>query len=285
MSAGTRIGTRIGTRFAELAAEGRGGLITFVTAGDPDPDNSLRILRGLPAAGADLIELGMPFSDPMADGPSIQASSLRALESGATIAGTLAMVEAFRRDDSATPVILMGYFNPVYVYGVEGFLSDAKAAGVDGMIMVDLPPEEDEEMCLPALDAGLDFIYLTAPTTDDDRLPRVMENAGGFVYYVSITGVTGTRTAAIDDVRANLERLRRHTALPIAVGFGIKTPEQAAEIVRLADAAVVGSALVDRVAEDPGRPDVAGHVLALVSDLAQGVRGARARPSPRERPE
>ncbi len=274
--------TRIARRFAELAAAGRGGLIAFVTAGDPDPDTSLGILEGLPAAGADLIELGMPFSDPMADGPSVQASSLRALKSGATIAGTLAMVETFRRRDSDTPVILMGYYNPVYVYGVEGFLSDAKAAGVDGMIMVDLPPEEDDEMCLPALDAGLDFIYLTAPTTDDDRLPRVMENAGGFVYYVSITGVTGTRTAEIADVRANLERLRRHTALPIAVGFGIKTPEQAAEIVRLADAAVVGSALVDRVAEDPARPDLAAHVLDLVSDLAAGVRGAR---GTTERPE
>lgn len=275
-------GTRIAKRFAKLAAEGRGGLIAFVTAGDPDPDTSLGILEGLPAAGADLIELGMPFSDPMADGPSIQASSQRALRAGASIARTLAMVETFRRRDTDTPVILMGYYNPVYVYGVEGFLSDAKAAGVDGLIMVDLPPEEEEEVCLPALDAGLDFIYLTAPTTDDVRLPRVLENAGGFVYYVSITGVTGTRTAAIADVGANLERLRRHTELPIAVGFGIKTPEQAAEIVRLADAVVVGSALVERVAEDPARPDLAGHVLGLVSDLAEGVRRARA---PRERPE
>ena len=270
--------TRIAKRFAELAAEGRGGLIAFVTAGDPDPDTSLRILQGLPAAGADLIELGMPFSDPMADGPSIQASSKRALTAGASLARTIAMVETFRRRDTATPVILMGYYNPVYVYGVEGFLSDAKAAGVDGLIMVDLPPEEEEEMCLPALEVGLDFIYLTAPTTDDARLPRVMENAGGFVYYVSITGITGTRTAAIDDVRANLERLRRHTGLPIAVGFGIKTPEQAAEIVRFADAAVVGAAIVDRVAEDPGRPDLAAYVLALVSDLAAGVRGAREMP-------
>ena len=274
--------TRITKRFAELAAEDRGGLIAFVTAGDPDLDRSLGILRGLPAAGADLIELGMPFSDPMADGPSIQASSKRALTAGATMARTLAMVETFRRRDADTPVILMGYYNPVYVYGVEEFLSDAKAAGVDGLIMVDLPPEEEDEMCLPALDAGLDFIYLTAPTTDDARLPRVLENAGGFVYYVSITGVTGTRSAAAADVQANLERLRRHTGLPIAVGFGIKTPEQAAEIVRLADAAVVGAALVDRVAEDPARPDLAGHVLDLVSDLAAGVRGAR---GPRERPE
>ncbi len=192
--------TRITKRFAELAQEGRGGLIAFVTAGDPDPDTSLRILEGLPAAGADLIELGMPFSDPMADGPSVQASSKRALKSGASLARTIAMVETFRRLDTATPVILMGYYNPVYVYGVEGFLSDAKAAGVDGLIMVDLPPEEDDELCLPALDAGLDFIYLTAPTTDDVRLPRVMENAGGFVYYVSITGVTGTRSAAAADV-------------------------------------------------------------------------------------
>ena len=274
--------TRITKRFAELAAEDRGGLIAFVTAGDPDLDRSLGILRGLPAAGADLIELGMPFSDPMADGPSIQASSKRALTAGATMARTLAMVETFRRRDADTPVILMGYYNPVYVYGVEEFLSDAKAAGVDGLIMVDLPPEEEDEMCLPALEAGLDFIYLTAPTTDDARLPRVLENAGGFVYYVSITGVTGTRSAAAADVQANLERLRRHTGLPIAVGFGIKTPEQAAEIVRLADAAVVGAALVDRVAEDSARPDLAGHVLDLVSDLAAGVRGAR---GPRERPE
>jgi tryptophan synthase alpha chain len=268
-------GTRITKRFDELAAAGRGGLITFVTAGDPDSDSFLDILRGLPAAGADLIELGMPFSDPMADGPSIQASSRRALKAGATVAGTIAMVETFRQGDSTTPIILMGYYNPVYVYGVERFLSDAKAAGVDGMIMVDLPPEEEEEMCLPAQAAGLDFIYLTAPTTDDARLPRVMENAGGFVYYVSITGITGTRTAVAADVAANLERLRRHTGLPIAVGFGIKTPEQAAEIVRFADAVVVGTALVDRVAEDPGRTDLAAYVLALVSDLAAGVRGAR----------
>jgi tryptophan synthase alpha chain len=270
--------TRITRRFAELAAEGRGGLVAFVTAGDPGPDVFLDILRGLPAAGADLIELGMPFSDPMADGPSVQASSRRALAAGATVAGTLAMVEAFRHGDSTTPVILMGYYNPVYVYGVEKFLGDAKAAGVDGLIMVDMPPEEEEEMCLPAIAAGLDFIYLTAPTTDDKRLPRVMENAHGFVYYVSITGITGTRTAAAADVAANLERLRRHTGLPIAVGFGIKTPEQAAEIVRFADAAVVGSALVDRVAEDPKRTDLAGYVLDLVSDLAAGVRGARELP-------
>ncbi len=270
---------RIGQRFAALKAEGRGGLITFVTAGDPDLETSREILMGLPAAGADLIELGMPFSDPMADGPAIQASSLRALKGGMTLKKTLGLVADFRKRDNDTPVVLMGYYNPIYIHGPEAFATDARAAGVDGLIIVDLPPEEVDELWQPARDAGIDFIFLTAPTSDDARLPVIVARASGFVYYVSITGITGTRSADITDVGAALRRIRKHTELPIAVGFGIKTPEQAAEIASVADAAVVGSALVDIIAAnlDPdARPKegVAEKLLALVADLAAGIGGA-----------
>ena len=270
--------TRIGRRFAALKAEGRGGLVTFLTAGDPNPDVAREILFGLPEAGADLIELGMPFSDPMADGPAIQASSRRALNSGATLARTLEIVRAFRRRDEDTPIILMGYYNPIYIYGVERFLVDAGAAGVDGMIVVDLPPEEKAELCEPALAAGLNFIFLTAPTSTDERLPVVLENASGFVYFVSITGITGTGAAAIDDVRGHVERIRKLTDLPIAVGFGIRTPAQAAEIAGVADAAVVGSALIEIIADnldanDAATPGLPEKVLAKVSALAAGIRG------------
>ena len=239
----------------------------------------MEILGGLAAAGADIIELGMAFSDPMADGPSIQASSLRALSAGATLAKTLDMVRALRSADEDTPLVLMGYYNPIYVYGAQAFLADAKEAGVDGLIVVDLPPEEKEELALPAAKAGIDFIYLATPTTGADRLGKVLEHASGFVYYVSITGVTGTASAPAEAVGGAVARLRRHTGLPIAVGFGIRTADQAAEIAGLADAAVVGSALVDKVAEnlDAGgkaKPGLAGAVLALVGELADGVRGA-----------
>ena len=267
---------RIARRFAALRDEGRAGLVTFVTAGDPDEERAMAILRGLPDAGADVIELGMAFTDPMADGPSIQAAGLRALDAGQTLKRTLAMVEAFRRDDDQTPVVLMGYYNPIYIYGVDKFLEDALAAGVDGLIVVDLPPEEDEELCLPALAAGVNFVRLATPTTDDARLPAVLRNTSGFVYYVSITGITGAGSATATSVAEAVARLRRHTDLPVAVGFGIRTPEQAAEVARVADAAVVGSALVDRVAgalKNGG--DVSGSVLSLVADLAKGVREAR----------
>ncbi|MBX6320867.1 MAG: tryptophan synthase subunit alpha [Rhodospirillaceae bacterium] len=271
---------RIYARFKRLAADDRAGFVAFVTAGDPDLDSCARLLAALPAAGADLIELGMPFTDPMADGPAIQASSLRALKAGTTLAKTLALVRGFRAGDGETPVILMGYFNPIYTYGVDRFLADARAAGVDGLIVVDLPPEEDEELCLPALKAGVNFIRLATPTTDERRLPQVLSNTNGFIYYVSITGITGTRSAALASVEAAVARLRRHTDLPVAVGFGIRTPEQAAEIARVADAAVVGSALVGCVAEnlDPrGRatPQTVPAVIELARRLAAGVRGAR----------
>ncbi|MGF1641511.1 MAG: tryptophan synthase subunit alpha [Rhodospirillales bacterium] len=270
---------RIARRFEALRRQGRGGLVTFVTAGDPDPRTSMTILRGLPAAGADVIELGIPFSDPMADGPAIQAASQRALRAGQTLAATLAMVAAFRRDDGETPVVLMGYYNPIYVYGVERFVADARAAGVDGLIVVDLPPEECEELRGPAAAAGIETIFLVAPTTGDDRLPVVLKNAGGFVYYVSITGVTGTASAAVADVAAAVARIRRLTRLPVAVGFGVKTPDQAAAMAACADAAVVGSALVAKVAEnldDTGaaRPGLVEAVLGLVGALAGGVRTA-----------
>lgn len=272
---------RIARRFDALQREGRGGLVAFVTAGDPDPATSAVILQGLPAAGADLIELGMPFSDPMADGPAIQQSSQRALKAGMTLRKTLDMVAAFRRRDDETPIVLMGYFNPIHAHGVEAFVSDAAAAGVDGLIIVDLPPEEPE-LVTPAQAAGLDFIFLTTPTTDDARLKTVLAQASGFVYYVSITGITGTRSASAGDVRTAVERLRRHTDLPVAVGFGIKTPVQAGEIANVADAAVVGSALVARVAanldeQGRARPGATDAVLELVRDLAAGVAGARKR--------
>ena len=271
---------RIARRFAALKGEGRAGLVTFLTAGDPDPETSLAVVKGLPAAGADLIELGMPFTDPMADGPAIQASSLRALKAGGRMTRTLDMVRAFREGDKATPIVLMGYYNPIYRYGNERFLADAKAAGVDGLIVVDLPPEEDDELCLPAKAAGIDFIRLATPTTDDRRLPAVLRNTAGFVYYVAIAGITGTRSAADADVTKAVTRLKRHTALPVAVGFGIRKPAQAAAVAAVADAAVVGSALVDRVA---GNLDAAGRaksglkddLLGLVAELAAAVKSAR----------
>ena len=267
---------RIERRFATLRAEGRAGLVAFISAGDPDFDRGLEILQGLPEAGADVIELGMPFTDPMADGPAIQAAGLRALGAGQTMVKTLELVRQFRKSDADTPIVLMGYYNPIYIYGVDRFLGHAIEAGVDGLIIVDLPPEEDEELCLPALSAGVNFIRLATPTTDDERLPTVLRNTSGFLYYVSITGITGAGSADNQAIEAAVERLRRHTTLPIAVGFGIKTPEQAAEVARHADAAVVGSAIVERVsaALDNGG-DPVDSVHDLVRDLAAGVRDAR----------
>ena len=271
---------RIKERFSALRAEGRAGLVTFVTAGDPDFETSSEILCGLPEAGADLIEIGMPFSDPMADGPAIQASSLRALGAGQNMVRTLDLVRRFRAADATTPLVLMGYYNPIYRYGNQRFLNDAKGAGVDGLIIVDLPPEEDAELCLPARDAGLHFIRLATPTTDEKRMPKVLTNTSGFLYYVSITGITGTRSADAGEVGARIAALRAATALPIAVGFGIKTPEQAAKIARVADAAVVGSALVERIREGldaDGRPgaNLVAETFGMVRELAAGVRGAR----------
>jgi tryptophan synthase alpha chain len=271
---------RIERRFAELKEANRAGLVTYLCAGDPDPETSARLIAGLPAAGADLIEIGMPFTDPMADGPAIQAGSLRALKAGMTLAGTLELVRGFRRGDAETPVVLMGYFNPIYHYGPERFLDEARAAGVDGLIVVDLPPEEDDELCLSALQKGLCFVRLATPTTDDRRLPKVLTNTSGFIYYVSITGITGVGAPVVDLVGHAVARLRRHTSLPVAVGFGIRTPGQAAEIARIADAAVVGSALVDQIARSLDGDGRAGHDLVRtvhdqVRALAEGVRGAR----------
>lgn len=272
--------TRIATRFAALAQEGRPGLVTFVTAGDPDGDTFLTLLKGLPEAGADIIELGVPFTDPMADGPAIQAAGLRALAAGQSLAKTLAMVKAFRAGENETPIVLMGYFNPIYVYGVERFLADARAAGVDGLIVVDLPPEEDDELCLPALKAGLDFIRLATPTTDEKRLPVVLKNTAGFVYYVSITGITGSATPDADVVGAAVSRIKTHTDLPVAVGFGVKTSEQARAIAAGADAVVVGSALVETVrhtldGEGRATEKTVPSVLALVKELATAVRSVK----------
>jgi tryptophan synthase alpha chain len=271
---------RIKRRFAALADEGRAGLVTFITAGDPDPDISAAILRGLPGAGADIIELGMPFTDPMADGPAIQESSQRALAAGQTMRRTLAMVRDFRTHDDDTPIVLMGYYNPIHIYGVDSFAEDAANAGVDGLIIVDVPPEEDPELREPAARAGIDFIRLTTPTSDDERLPVLMRAASGFVYYVSITGVTGTRSAETSSVADAVTRIRKYTDLPLAIGFGIKTPEQAADIARVADAAVIGSAIVDRIASAvPGgagsSKDSVQSVLQFVNTLAVGVRQAR----------
>ena len=267
---------RVAKRFETLKAAGRGGLVTFLTAGDPDHETFKKILLGLPKAGADLIELGMPFSDPMADGPVIQASSLRALKAGADMGRTLELVQSFRAQDDETPIILMGYYNPIYSYGVERFLSDARSAGVDGLIVVDLPPEEDEELCVPALKAGLNFIRLATPTTDDKRLPTVLQNTSGFVYYVSVLGITGTKSAAEAEVKQAIGRLRRHTGLPIAVGFGIKTAEKVTEIASTADASVVGSAIVSRIAEDldeNGRPSarLVDSIHDYVRELSSGL--------------
>ena len=272
--------TRIEKRFAILKKEGRAALVTFTMAGDPDYETSLAIAKALPSAGADIIELGMPFTDPMADGPAIQAAGLRALKSGQRMTKTLAMVREFRKTDDETPIVLMGYYNPIYIYGNDRFLSDAKAAGVDGLIIVDLPPEEDEELCLPALKAGLNFIRLATPTTDDKRLPTVLTNTSGFVYYVSITGITGAAAPDTGKVMTAVARIKRHTKLPVAVGFGVKTAEHARAIAEGADGVVVGSALIDILRQSldkngkPG-PGAVNAVTKLVSVLAQGVRSAR----------
>jgi tryptophan synthase alpha chain len=272
--------TRIERRFAELRRKARPGLVTFTMAGDPDYESSLAILKALPAAGADIVELGMPFSDPMADGPAIQAGGLRALKGGQTLARTLEMVRAFRAGDQDTPLVLMGYYNPIFSYGPERFLSHARQAGVDGLIIVDLPPEADDELCIPALRAGLNFIRLATPTTDEARLPAVLQNTSGFVYYVSIAGITGTAAPDSTRVAAAVDRIKAHTDLPVAVGFGVKTPEQAAAIGRNADAVVVGSALVSAVAASldaasRATPRTVEAVTELVGALAQGVRAAR----------
>jgi tryptophan synthase alpha chain len=272
--------TRIDQRFADLKREGRAALVTFTVAGDPDTKTSLEILKALPKAGADVIELGMPFTDPMADGPAIQAGGLRALQAGQSMIKTLGMIRAFRKSDDATPIVLMGYYNPIYIYGVTKFLADAKSAGVDGLIVVDLPPEEDEELCLPALKAGLNFIRLATPTTDDKRLPAVLANTSGFVYYVSITGITGSAAPDAGKVHAAVTRIKRHTKLPVAVGFGVRTAKQARAIAEGAEGVVVGSALVSAVKESLDKkgkatPRTVKAVTTLVAELAKGVRGAR----------
>ena len=268
---------RLQKLFDNLQQSERGGLGIFVTAGDPDRQTSLAILKGLPAAGADMIELGMPFSDPMADGPSIQAASLRALNNGASLASTLEILTAFRADDQVTPVVLMGYYNPIYSYGVDAFLSAAIDAGADGLIIVDLPPEEDNELCIPALDRGLPFVRLATPTTNDQRLPAVLKNTSGFVYYVSITGITGTAAVPRDLAAAAVKRLKKHTDLPVAVGFGIKTAEDVAAITSVADAAIVGSAVVEQIRDslDPSGQATSAtveNVLFFVATLATGTQ-------------
>jgi tryptophan synthase alpha chain len=272
--------TRIDARFAQLKKEGRSAFVAFLMAGDPDPSTSLAIIRALPKTGADIVEIGMPFSDPMADGPSIQAAGLRALKAGMTLKKTLELVRAFRTEDSATPLVLMGYYNPIYIYGVDSFLTDAKSAGVDGLIIVDLPPEEDAELCVPALKAGLNFIRLATPTTDDKRLPAVLANTSGFVYYVSITGITGAAAANAKAVADAVARIKRHTSLPVCVGFGIKTSEAARAIAERADGAVVGTALVDALrgtldAEGRAGATTVSAVADLAASLAAGVRGAK----------
>ncbi|WP_024575633.1 MULTISPECIES: tryptophan synthase subunit alpha [unclassified Afipia] len=272
--------TRIDTRFAELKKEGRAAFVTFVMCGDPDLATSLEIIKALPKAGADIIEIGMPFTDPMADGPAIQAAGLRALKAGTTLKKTLGVVRDFRAGDNTTPIVLMGYYNPIYIYGVDKFLADAKSAGVDGLIIVDLPPEEDTELCIPAMQAGLNFIRLATPTTDDKRLPAVLANTSGFVYYVSITGITGSASADTAQVSAAVARIKRHTQLPVCVGFGIRTPDAARGIAQAANGAVVGSALIDalRATLDPDGRATAKTVPAvadLAAALAQGVRGAK----------
>ena len=272
---------RITKRFAELKAGKRAGLVAYVSAGDPDAATGYEILKGLPAAGADLIELGMPFTDPMADGPSVQAAGQRALKAGITVDATFDMVRRFRQEvDKDTPILLMGYYNLVYQRGTERFCQEAAAAGVDGFILVDLPPEEADELKPHAMASGIDTVLLTAPTTDDKRLPAVLKYSSGFVYFVSVLGITGTKSATEDAVRAHVERIKRHTKLPVAVGFGIKTPDQAAAVARHADAAVVGSAIVDRVkagldADGRAKPDLVPGVMAFIKSLADGVRGVR----------
>jgi tryptophan synthase alpha chain len=272
--------TRIEKRFAAVKAESRAALVTFTMAGDPDYATSLALAKALPKAGADVIELGMPFTDPMADGPAIQAAGLRALRSGQNMKKTLALVREFRAGDDATPIVLMGYYNPIYIYGVDKFLVDAKAAGVDGLIVVDLPPEEDDELCLPALKAGLNFIRLATPTTDDKRLPAVLNNTSGFVYYVSITGITGAAAPDVGKVAAAVARIKRHTKLPVAVGFGVKNAASARAMAAIADGVVVGSALVDALRTSLDKTGKAGPgtvkaVTGLVNDIAEGVRAAR----------
>ena len=271
--------SRIATRFEALKAEGRPALVTFVMGGDPDLATSQAIFEALPQAGADIIELGMPFSDPMADGVAIQLGGQRALAAGQTLRGVLGMVEDFRRKDETTPVVLMGYYNPIFIFGVDKFLAAAKAAGVDGLIIVDLPPEEDEELCIPALKAGINFIRLTTPTTDDKRLPAVLKNTSGCVYYVSMTGVTGAAIKSRGAVGDAVERIKGHTGLPVAVGFGIKTAEDAAEIGRHADGIVVGTVLVEAVGnslvDGKATDRTVAAVRDIVADLARGVKRAR----------
>ena len=267
--------SRLQSRFAELKQQNRAALVTFVTAGDPDYASSLEILKGLPAAGADVIELGMPFTDPMADGPAIQLANIRALAAKQNLPKTLQMVREFRATDSSTPLVLMGYYNPIFAYGVERFIADAKEAGVDGLIIVDLPPEHNDELCEPAQAAGLDFIRLTTPTTDDQRLPTVLNGSSGFVYYVSVAGVTGAGAATMDHVEQAVARLRRHTDLPLCIGFGIRTPEHAADVARRAEGVVVGSALVDQIATAATPQQAIDGVLGLCRQLAEGVRAAR----------
>ncbi|MGL4490235.1 MAG: tryptophan synthase subunit alpha [Rhizobiaceae bacterium] len=276
--------TRIDTKFAALKSENRPGLVTYFMGGDPDYETSLSIMKSLPAAGADVIELGMPFSDPMADGPAIQAAGLRALKGGQTLAKTLQMAADFRKADGTTPIVMMGYYNPIYIYGVERFLLDAKTSGVDGLIVVDLPPEMDDELCVPALKAGLNFIRLATPTTDDKRLPAVLENTSGFVYYVSMTGITGSALTDTSKVAAAVKRIKSHTDLPIAVGFGVKTAEQAKVIGQSADAVVVGSAIVNLIAgtlskDGKASADTVDSVATMVRGLSTGVRAARLAPA------
>jgi tryptophan synthase alpha chain len=272
--------TRIDARFAQLKKEGRSAFVPFLMAGDPDPATSFAIIKALPKAGADIIEIGMPFTDPMADGPSIQAAGLRALHAGMTLKKTLGLVREFRKDDNATPLVLMGYYNPIYIYGVDQFLNDAKSAGVDGLIVVDLPPEEDSELCVPAMKAGLNFIRLATPTTDDKRLPAVLANTSGFVYYVSVTGITGSASADSGAVGEAVMRIKRHTELPVCVGFGIRTAEAARAIAANADGAVVGSAFVDALrgsldSEGKATATTVGAVIDLATALAAGVRSAK----------
>ena len=270
--------TRIDRRMAKLKEEGRPALVTYFMGGDPDYETSLSIMKALPKAGSDVIELGMPFSDPMADGPAIQAAGLRALKGGQTLAKTLRMAAEFRKGDDETPIVLMGYYNPIYIYGVDRFLAEAKASGIDGLIVVDLPPEEDDELCEPATAAGLDFIRLVTPTSDAERLPVVLGSASGFVYYVAITGITGTRSAAADSISAAYKRISAATDLPVVTGFGIRTPEQAGEAASLSDGAIVGSAVVEIIAgnlgdDGKGTPEIVSKIAAFVGDLAMGVAG------------
>jgi len=276
--------TRIDRRMARLKGEGRPALVTYFMGGDPDYATSVSIMKALPRAGADIIELGMPFSDPMADGPAIQAAGLRALKAGQTLRKTLDMAAEFRKADDETPIVLMGYYNPIYIYGVDRFLADANAAGIDGLIVVDLPPEMDEELCIPAVKAGINFIRLATPTTDDKRLPKVLQNTSGFVYYVSMNGITGSAMADLSQVSAAVKRIKAHTPLPVCVGFGVKTAEQARMIGASADGVVVGTAIVNAVASVLGpkgekTADPAEAVATLVAGLAAGVRAARLAPA------